>query len=88
MAKVQRKTDANSGGGTITDTKTNTNVFANGLLISINGSTVSNHGTHTGVITANGSTKVFIHGIGVNRTGDADSCGDTRSGGSTNVFVG
>ena len=43
---------------------------------------------HAGVTTANGSSTVFAGGIAINRTGDADSCTHTRTGGSGDVFVG
>tara|TARA_B110000438_G_scaffold260753_1_gene271003 strand:+ start:728 stop:1003 length:276 start_codon:yes stop_codon:yes gene_type:complete len=91
VAAVQRKTDANTGGGTISSTVQST-VFANSKLVSVNGSTVTTHGTspnvHAGVITANGSSTVFAGGIAINRTDDADSCTHTRTGGSDDVFVG
>ena len=91
MAAVQRKTDANTGGGTISSTAQST-VYANDKLISVNGSTVTTHGTypnvHVGVTTANGSSTVFAGGIAINRTDDVDSCTHTRTGGSGDVFVG
>ena len=91
MAAVQRKADANNGGGVISSTAQST-VYANDKLISVNGSTVTTHGTypnvHVGVTTANGSSTVFAGGIAINRTGDADSCTHTRTGGSGDVFVG
>jgi len=91
MAAVQRKTDANTGGGTISSTPQST-VFANSKLVSVNGSSVTTHGTdpavHSGATTANGSSTVFAGGIAINRTGDADSCTHTRTGGSSDVFVG
>ena len=91
MAAVQRKTDANTGGGIISSTAQST-VFANDKLISVNGSTVTTHGTypnvHVGVTTANGSSTVFAGGIAINRTDDVDSCTHTRTGGSGDVFVG
>jgi uncharacterized Zn-binding protein involved in type VI secretion len=91
MASAQRNGDANNGGGTISSTAQST-VYANDKLISVNGSTVTTHGTypnvHVGVTTANGSSTVFAGGIAINRTGDADSCTHTRTGGSGDVFVG
>ena len=91
MAAVQRKTDANTGGGTISSTVQST-VFANSKLVSVNGSTVTTHGiypnVHAGVTTANGSSTVFAGGIAINRTDDVDSCTHTRTGGSGDVFVG
>ena len=91
MASAQRNGDANNGGGTISSTAQST-VYANDKLISVNGSTVTTHGTypnvHVGVTTANGSSTVFAGGIAINRTGDVDSCTHTRTGGSSDVFVG
>ena len=91
MAAAQRKTDANTGGGTISSVPQST-VYANSKLLSVNGSSVTTHGTdpviHAGATTANGSSTVFAGGTGVNRTGDADSCGHARTGGSSNVNIG
>ena len=91
MAAAQRKTDANTGGGTISSVPQST-VFANSKLLSVNGSSVTTHGTdpavHSGATTANGSSTVFAGGIAINRTGDADSCTHARIGGSADVFVG
>ena len=91
MAAAQRKTDANTGGGTISSVPQST-VFANSKLLSVNGSSVTTHGSdpavHSGAKTANGSSTVFAGGIAVNRTGDADNCTHTRTGGSSNVNIG
>ena len=91
MAAAQRMTDANNGGGTISSVPQST-VYANSKLLSVNGSSVTTHGTdpavHSGATTANGSSTVFAGGTAVNRTGDADSCGHTRAGGSSDVYVG
>ena len=91
MAAAQRKTDANTGGGTISSVPQST-VFANSKLLSVNGSSVTTHGTdpavHSGATTANGSSTVFAGGTAVNRTGDADSCTHTRAGGSSDVNIG
>ena len=91
MAAAQRKTDANTGGGTISSVLQST-VFANSKLLSVNGSSVTTHGVspnvHAGATTANGSSTVFAGGTAVNRTGDADSCAHTRTGGSSSVNIG
>ena len=91
MAAVQRNGDANTGGGIISSTAQST-VYANDKLISVNGSTVTTHSiypnVHAGVTTANGSSTVFAGGIAINRTCDVDSCTHTRTGGSSDVFVG
>lgn len=65
-------------------------VFANNLLVSIDGSDVEGHapGEHASPVTANGSPTVFVTYIPVNRLGDPDSCGHPRIDGSPNVFVG
>lgn len=65
-------------------------VYANSILIAIDGSPVEGHGTgeHSSPVTANGSSTVFINGIPVNRLGDEDSCGHPRADGSPDVFVG
>ena len=87
MAAAQRMTDANTGGGTISSVPQST-VYANSKLLSVNGSSVTNHVLHIGATTANGSSTVFAGGTAVNRTSDADSCGHTRAGGSSNVNIG
>ena len=91
MAAAQRMTDANLGGGTISSVPQST-VFANSKLLSVNGSSVTTHGTdpavHSGATTANGSSTVFASGTAVNRTGDADSCAHARTGGSDSVNIG
>lgn len=86
MPAIQRNGDANSAGGV---GSSSVNVKANGSSVLVNGSSVSPHpGPHVGATTANGSSTVFVNGIPVNRTGDADSCLHPRAGGSSNVFAG
>tara|TARA_R100000005_G_C4836172_1_gene110021 strand:+ start:260 stop:520 length:261 start_codon:yes stop_codon:yes gene_type:complete len=86
MPAIQRDGDANSAGGV---GSSSVNVKANGSSVLVNGSSVSPHpGPHVGATTANGSSTVFVNGIPVNRTGDADSCLHPRAGGSSNVFAG
>ena len=87
---AQRLGDANNDGGTISSVPQST-VFVNSKLLSVNGSSVSTHGdpaVHAGATTANGSSTVFADGPAVNRTGDADSCTHTRTGGSSDVNIG
>ncbi len=83
---IQRLTDANSGGGKIVGTDGNSTVYANTLLVSVNGSAVSYSPGSTS--TANGSGGVYAHGVKVNYTDNADQDGNVRVGGSGNVFVG
>lgn len=82
MPAVHRLGDRNEDDGEITDIPQKT-VFANELLVSIDGSDVENEPD-----TANGSPTVFIGGIPVNRQGDEDESGSKRAEGSGNVFVG
>ena len=90
---AQRKGDLNNLGAAIAGV-TDNKVKVNGLLLSTDGSSVQDHlpvdgvNTHTNVSTANGSSTVKSGGVPVNRTGDADSCGHTRAGGSSNVNIG
>lgn len=89
---AQRKTDANDAGGVIENTDGNSTVFANNLLLSVNGSIGSGHGI--GVHSANawetqgGSVNVFAHNVPINYTGNTDTCGHGRVGGSPNVYIG
>lgn len=87
MKPVHRLGDVNDGGGDITEIPQNT-VYANNLLISVDGSRVEPHNLHFDTVTANGSPTVFIAGIPVNREGDEDECGHVREDGSPDVFVG
>jgi uncharacterized Zn-binding protein involved in type VI secretion len=82
MPQVHRLGDPNDEDGIITDIPQGT-VFANELLVSIDGSLVEGGPT----VTANGSPTVFIGGIPVNRLGDEDSDGTPRAQGSPNVYV-
>lgn len=80
---VHRLGDINEQDGEITEIPQNS-VYANNLLISIDGSEVEG-GPET---TDNGSPTVFIGGIPVNRQGDEDESGTPRAEGSPDVFVG
>lgn len=91
MPKVERKGDANSGGGKIIGNYSS-NVFVNGKNVALLNSTVSNHSPRTGkhvmptVVEA--SSSVFANGRGVTFNGAKDSCGHVRVEGSPDVFVG
>ena len=91
MPAIQRMGDANSAGGVINSIPQST-VKANGSLVSVNGSKGTGHGIGIHAAnawdTANGSSTVRAGGTPVNRTGDADTCGHARVGGSSNVNVG
>lgn len=90
--QVQRIGDSNNAGGSVISTP-QTTVYANGVLIAVNGSVVSSHTPFSfphlpaACRTANGSPNVFINNIPVINIGDSDTCGHTRVGGSPNVFV-
>ncbi len=86
MPGVHRNGDSNSAGGVVSSSR---NVNVNGKSIAVNGDSVSSHPVaHIGAKTANGSSSVFANGKPVNRVGDADTCGHTRSSGSGDVFAG
>lgn len=87
MPLVHRKGDKNVVPAPILSTSSNTDVYAEGALLSIDGSPVQPHGValHGACLTANGSSTVFCHGTPVNRVGDADNCGHTR--GSYSVYL-
>ena len=88
MPAVVRSGDTNTAGAAVTSPNRNVNV--NGKAITVNGDPVANHPpSHTGIKTANGSSTVKVGGVGVNRTGDADTCSThSRVGGSSNVNIG
>jgi hypothetical protein len=91
---VQRINDNNDYPSPAIDSDGNSTVYANDILILVDGSGVAPHiprrggFVHDPVFTANGSTKVFAHGVPVNFTDNADTCAHLRIGGSLNVFVG
>jgi uncharacterized Zn-binding protein involved in type VI secretion len=56
------------------------NVFAHGKKIALIGDAVTPHsggGAHNSAIMITGSSKVFVNGRGVVRSGDVASCGHT-----------
>ena len=88
MPEVHRLTDPNTAGAPIIEVIQKT-VYANYLLVSVNGSPVAGHGTgeHAGPLTANGCKTVFINYIPVNDRSDSDTCGHPRAQGSPNVYT-
>ena len=93
MPEAQRQNDTNSAGGAATSGVSSVRV--NGKPVVVNGMSVSPHAPwgkphppHASASTANGSTTVRAGGIPVVRTGDADTCGHPRVGGSPDVKVG
>jgi uncharacterized Zn-binding protein involved in type VI secretion len=88
MPAVQRVGDSDSAGGIITAGYTPMRV--NNRIISVNGSPVSPHNSdpvHVPV-TASGVRNVRAGGIPINITGNPDTCGHPRVGGSENVRIG
>ena len=96
MPRVHRITDTNTAGGAIVSTSPNTTVFANSLLVAINGSTgtndssCSNNNIHCSGnwVTAGGCSTVFAHGVPINYAGNVDTCGHARQeNASPDVFI-
>lgn len=95
MPAAQRQGDANSVGGVATSGIGSVRV--NGRPIVVRGVGVTAHPCcgrkgcppiHCHASTAGGSGTVRAGGIAVIRTGDADTCGHPRAGGSGDVRVG
>jgi uncharacterized Zn-binding protein involved in type VI secretion len=90
MPGVVRQGDTNDKGGGV-DYGVQS-VLVNGRPIAANGSPVGRHrknwySRHSGV-TASGNGSVTAEGRPVNTIGNRDSCGHTRSNGSSDVTVG
>ena len=96
MPSAQRQGDTNSAGGAATSGVASVRV--NGKPVVVNGTSVSAHAPwpqrrsnphppHAAATTTGGSATVRAGGIPVNRTGDADTCGHARVGGSPDVRV-
>lgn len=88
MPAVQRQGDADSGGGVAQGGVGSVRV--NGRPVVVNGTGVSGHGrgSHSGPVTAGGVGSVRAGGVPINVTGNADTCGHARAGGSPNVNAG
>ena len=88
MPAAQRVGDSDSAGGTITSGVNSVRV--NNQAVSVDGSPVSPHSSrpvHVPV-TAGGVGSVKAGGRPINVTGNADTCGHVRTGGSENVKIG
>lgn len=95
MPAAQRQGDVNTEGGAATSGVSSVRV--NGKPIVVNGVGVSSHAPwkpkkkhapHAAATTAGGSGTVRAGGKPVVRTGDVDTCGHPRKGGSPDVRVG
>lgn len=66
-------------------------VFANGILVGLQGSSISPHnnfkGPHNSATVSAGSPSVFADGKAVARLGSLNNCGHSMSQGSPDVFV-
>jgi uncharacterized Zn-binding protein involved in type VI secretion len=88
MPAVQRIGDSDSAGGVVTSGVNSVRI--NNRAVSVDGSPVSPHNSrpvHVPV-TANGIASVKAGGRPINVTGNADTCGHARTGGSENVRIG
>ena len=95
MAAIQLIGDANDGGGILTHTL-ESNVFINGKLVALHGSLGTSHSgcpeepihCYPNWSTSSTENTVFINNLPITLTGDVDTCGHIRVGGSSNVFIG
>lgn len=94
MPAVQRQGDTNSEGGAAASGVASVRV--NGKPIVVNGISVTphapwsrrSHPPHASATTGGGNSTVRAGGKSVVTTGNVDSCGHARTGGSPNVRVG
>lgn len=88
MPAVQRVGDSDSGGGVITSGFSPVRV--NNRVVSVDGSPVSPHSSNPVhvPVTTSGVASVRAGGIPINVTGNPDTCGHARTGGSENVNIG
>lgn len=90
MPSVQRKGDFNGAGGIVTGG--DSSVLVNGRPVATPGLSVTPHPPcgpkapqHCVAVTTGGSGTVRVNGKRVLLTGNKDTCGHSRSGGSPNV---
>jgi uncharacterized Zn-binding protein involved in type VI secretion len=88
MPAAQRKGDANNDGGVILGGVDSVRI--NNLAVSVDGTSVSPHARKNShkPTTAGGVGSVKAGGKPINVKGNADTCGHTRQGGSSDVNVG
>lgn len=94
MPGVQRDGDANTAGGVVSGGSTSVRI--NGRPVTLAGNSVSPHPCcgqrrcppiHCYATTTGGAGSVRVGGINIILTGDVDTCGHPRAGGSTNVRI-
>jgi uncharacterized Zn-binding protein involved in type VI secretion len=95
MPAVQRVGDRNEAGGVIQNG--DSSVLINGRAVAVVGSKVTAHPccgskgcppTHCSATTTAKTTNVFVNGKPIIVTGDTDTCGHKRQGGSTSIQIG
>ena len=85
MPAVSRNGDPNNGRGR--GLATDSSFVVEGRAILGDGDPVTPHPRrHVGVRTAGGSSSFIVNGYPINRSGDADTCGHTRTA-STSTFI-
>ena len=95
MPNVQRMGDKNNGGGEITQIP-QSSVYIDNKLVCVSGSKGAGHPPCTDEpihCTGNWQTTennfgVYVNNRSINVTGDEDTCGHIRIGGSLTVFIG
>lgn len=83
---IIRSNDGDIAGGLIGKSPKQSFCFAERYPIAIIGENVEPHGYHTNVKMIEGSSIVFINGIGVCRAGDKASCNHIAGPGSSIIF--
>lgn len=87
MPQLSRIGDTNQAKGAIINGAST--VFANGILLGLQGSTLTSHGKgpHRSATVTNGSPTVYADGRPVARVTSGNSCGHSMAQGSPDVFV-
>ena len=89
MPQLSRVGDTNEMKGAIISGAST--VFANGILVGLQGSKITPHapwkGLHKNAMVTDGSPTVFVEGLPVARVGSGNHCGHHMAQGSPDVFV-
>lgn len=94
MPSAQRVGDQDSAGGVILNG--DDTVLINGRAVAVRGASVSPHAPcgrpgqhiHCSAKTQANNSTVLVNGVPLVLTGDTDTCGHPRSGGSPDVIIG
>ena len=88
MPQISRVGDTNEMKGAIISGAST--VFANGILVGLQGSKITPHapfkGLHKNAMVTDGSPTVFVEGLPVARVSSGNSCGHHMIQGSPDVF--